>query len=341
MPADMAVFYKILETCLLIFIGLLVRRMHLLPENSLAVLGRYVLDVATPCLLATKLPSVVQADALARNWHLPILGLVLVAASDHLGGLCSRFGVPAGERITFRFVAAFGNWLYLALAVCEPVFGADGSRVVLLFNVGITLYVWSAGMLGFRKGIQGGMLRRMFWNGQIVATAIGLMLAIFFPGVSGLANLSGAALETLPVSIALISVLWTALTAVASTTIPLSLVQIGVRLAERGESGAGPACSRLSLWYSGVLRLVAAPALGVAILMLGQVLGLGLSRNEFLIAAIIAAMPTSVASLQAAEVYGGSTMLAARSILWTTLASMATVPAVTALARLAFAAVSG
>lgn len=100
---------------------------------------------------------------------------------------------------------------------------------------------------------------------------------------------------------------------------------------ESGESGLR------SLTLACAFRLLAAPALSLAALTGLHATGVELTFNEFVVSAIIMAMPPAVAIISIVDIYDGAGLLAARALLWGSAASLATAPAITWLAQKAYA----
>lgn len=328
MVSGTVVFYKIATTCLLILVGYIGRRMKLLPEISISVISRYLLYIALPCYLVYYMPASVSRETLGRYWYFPFLGAGLLAASDLFGYCTARIWAGPGEMATFRILVGVPNWMFMALAVIEPLFPVEGVRVVLLFNVGITFYLWTFGMTSFRPAIGWRrLLRELFLNTQTVALLVGFALAMLFPFLRGMEKLGSDELAALPVYLGIVTPVWETVYRVSETALPLSILQIGLILGEpRREAAAGGGRSlRLAI----ALRLLAAPALLLAVLWVVYRLGAPLSGGEFVAAAIVLAMPSGVTAISVADVYGGSVRLAARVVLWSTVASMFTAPLMT------------
>lgn len=333
MASGMTVFYSILSICLLIFVGFIARRMKLVPENSLSALSGFFLDVATPCYIATNMVRTVSRDTLGDSWRFVLLGFLLIALSDLIGLVSSRLWSPLAERPTFRYIIAVPNWLFLGMAVCEPLFGDAGARVVLLFNFSVTIYIWTLGMTGFRGGLGGNAVKELVLNTQIIATLAGLALALAFPFLGAVRTLPAAEAAGLPLYLGLTASVWNTVEILGGTALPLSIFSIGLRLAApQGAVVREKRPGNRSLLVTSAIRLLVAPAICLAVLLACFRLGFTMSQAEFVSAALIMSMPTAVASLAVAEVYGGSTLLAARAILWMTVASLFTVPAMTRLA---------
>ena len=338
MISGSVVFYKIATTCLLILVGYIGRRMKLIPEISVQVISKFLLSIALPSYFIYHMPYSIAVETLAANWFFPVLGALLLAESDLFGYLCGRLWARSGELGTFRIMVGLPNWVFMAMAVCEPIFKEDGIRVVLLYNLGIVLYIWSFGMTSFRSGVGWkAVVRQLFLNVQIVSCCIGLAVAFIAPFVKGMEGMDSEQLRALPWYLGVVTPVWESIYLLGGTALPLSIVQIGLLLGTpRSEHPGVDAGGNRSLVLTTLLRLLAAPLLSLATLFAACRLGLGLSRNEFVISVIVMSMPAAVLSLSITEVYGGSSRLAARGIIWGTVASLLTAPLLTLAAQRAY-----
>ncbi|MCD8348997.1 MAG: AEC family transporter [Planctomycetaceae bacterium] len=333
MISGSVVFYKIATTCLLIFAGFIARRIRILPEIAIPVLSKHVLMIATPAYVIFYMPQSISIETLHLYWYYPVVGFILIAINDLFAYGSARVLAKPGELATFRALVGLPNWVFMALAVCEPIFKDDGVRVVLLFNLGITFYVWSFGMTSFRSGGGvTGMLKELFLNAQTISALIGVVLALGCPWLRGMESLDSDALAALPWYLGLATPVWESVHLLGSTALPLSIFQIGLLLGAPARSAAEGG-DPLSVFTVSVLRLLVAPLFALAALIVICRLGIGFSQAEFTVAAIVMAMPAAVAGLAVVEVYGGAGRLAAKGILWMSIASLATAPIVTHVAQ--------
>ncbi len=338
MISGSVVFYKIATTCLLIFVGYIARRMQLVPENSLSVFSKFVVNFALPCYIVFNMPTSISRDTLSAYWFYPLIGVALIAGADLFGYATARIWALGSELPTFRMLVGIPNWIFMGLAVCEPLFGATGVRVVLLFNMGIMMYVWSFGMTSFRGGVGWHMVKALFVNPQMIASAVGLVLALSLPRLADLHHITTMELAAMPIHHGIFTPFWETIQLVGITALPLSIIQIGILL------GAPLKLSReewrkdnRSLWITSGLRLLAAPVLSILMLVVLLRLGLGFDYAEYMTSAIVMAMPAAVLCISISDVYGGNSLLAARGILWTTIVGLATTPLMVKIADFAYA----
>ncbi len=333
MISGAVVFYKIASTCLLILVGYIARRMKLLPEISVSVFSKHIMYVAMPCFIIYYMPATISMDTLAANWFFPLIGVYCILGSDLFGYITARLWARPGDGGTFRQLVGLPNWVFMALAVCEPMFGDDGVRVVLLYNLAIMFYFWSFGMSSFRAGVSAKeTAKQLFLNPQNIANVIGFIIALCFPLVKGMELLSSRELAAMPIWQGVITPFWETIYLCGSTALPLSIIQIGLILGEPKKEGEVILHDNRTLGLTVVLRLLVAPVISVFLLLVLCWLGVPLTENEFVISAIIMAMPAAVLCITAAEVYGGNTILAARGVLWSTVFSLATAPILTYIA---------
>lgn len=322
------VFLKIAVMFMVMVAGWWAARRQIMTPTLTRTLSLLVVQLAFPCLIIVQMCGTVNSAALARGWWIPLFALFSILLAAGVGRLMqplSRLD-PAGSR-SFTFLVAIPNWVFLPLPIAEALYGADGVRFVLLYNLGAQIVLWSFGLSILQGGKPGiPVIRTLLGNAGIWATLGASGLALAWPGAALLGH-SGRA-----------SGLWMfgdslfgALRMVGDLTIPLSLLATGAQL------GAMVKASDFH-WrpLAGVTlaRLVVAPLVTILLLKGGMVLaGVGLTEAEFITATIIVSMPVAISCTMFAERFGGNVPLSASSIFCTTLVSLVTVPAAVFCAR--------
>ncbi len=292
--------------------------------------------VALPCYIVYYMPSTISLETLGANWFFPLVGFVLITFADLFGLAAAKLWARPGDLATYRQLVGLPNWVFMALAVCEPMFGEDGIRVVLLYNIAIMFHIWSFGMTSYKPGVGvKDTLKNIFLNVQTIANFLGFGLALAFPVLKGMEKLTSPQLAALPVWVGIWSPFWETIYLLGATALPLSIFQIGLLLGNKGEAVA-PLKDNRSLVATSFLRLLVEPVLLMALLLLMCHFGVPMTRNEFIISVIIMSMPAAVLCITVAEVYGGNALLAARTVLWMTLASLLTAPIMTWVAEWAY-----
>ncbi len=325
MADALVVLNKIAVMFLVLLAGWLLCRRGLLAAPFQTALGRLVVDGTFPALVFTQMLATVSRDSLQASLWIPMLGLLTMALAGGLGLLASRGLRNAAQRPTFAFVAAMPNWVYLPLPIAQGLFGAEGVRTILLFNLGAQMFLWTGGVALIRGKLAREDLRQLAMNPGLLATIAGIAVALLVPGATAWGTAAGDHGAGWAAGIVV-----QALTLVGSLTIPLSLLVTGAQLAgltwdDPGHRGA----------VTGVvlLRLLVMPAVTVLLLHLAVLAGLPLTDIARHTIHLIVAMPVAISCGMFAERFGGDARLSAATVLASTLLSLLTVPALYAAIR--------
>lgn len=318
------VLLKIAGMFLVMLAGWAAARRRVLVSETTSVLSRLVVDLALPAMVFTQMLATVEPARLRSELWIPVYGLALIPFSLAAAMLVGRLRGRTPDRRTFRFLIAIPNWVYLPLPIAAAMYGDDGTRFVLLCNIGVQLGMWTVGicvLTGTR--LTRASLIGLAVNPGLLATMAGIAVACVWP--VGRMLVLGAPPADAGFGIRLLDVGVDALQTIGSIAIPLALLVTGAQLA-----GLSASVVRPSSGVAGVLagRLVVAPLLAMGLVHLGMaVSGVTLPEWARMTAYLIAAMPTGVSCAMFIERFGGDQELGALGILHTTLASFLTVPA--------------
>lgn len=299
-------------------IGYVARRRELLPGPSIAALSRFVVDVALPALILDQMLAV-DHTALLRGWLVPVWAVALTALAFVLGAVTAPAFSPPGARRTYVFLAGTANWIYMPLPLAGAFFGDEGRLVVLLYNVGGLLMLWSLGVWVLEGRADRASLRELWRNPGLIATAGGIGLALAHAGEL-------ASSPSAPVAMGF-SAVRQILHLLGTLTVPLSLLFIGAQL---GPTGSTASHERRAVAGVILVRLVLAPAATLVLVLLAVKLGLEVAPVTRATLTLITAMPVAVSCGVLTERYGGDAGLASRVIFASTLASLVATPALVA-----------
>lgn len=325
------VFLKIAVMALIMVVGWWANRRGVLSTDVARGLGILVVEVSFPALIFVQMLRTVTLRELSHGWWIPVFAIIALFAAGLAGRLLLRpFSVSDIQGRSFIFLIATPNWVFLPLPIAESLYGSDGVRFVLLFNLGAQIALWTAApaLLQGMGGRSGG-LRALLTNRGVGATVAGVLTALLWPGAAS-AGLNLRSTDGLVTHV--MNAVMNALDMLGALTIPMSLLVTGGQLACLNRSAP---ISRRTL--SGVLfgRLLLAPALVIVPLRLvAWASGWRITEVEYISAAIILSMPTAISCPMFIERYGGSRELGAMSILYSTLAGLVTVPLVVACCKM-------
>jgi predicted permease len=315
------VLIKIAAMFLVIIVGWLARRRGFLADEFTATLSRLVVDVAFPALVFTQMLRTVDAAVLRESWYSPLLCCLLIIVAYLVGLLAAPLFTGKAQRNTFIFLIAIPNWVFLPLPIAGALYGNAGVRTVLLCNAGAQLLLWSFGVW-ILHGTVRQAARNLLTNAGLWATALGIVMALLFPGARELETIDPA---TASAGGILGGAIVQALALVGSLTIPLSLLAIGAQL-----GGLTIAVHRFprALWGALLTRLIFAPLVTLVLGWAAIKLGVQIPDVTRMVCYLIATMPVAISCSVMAERYGGDARLAAEGIFYSTFFSLLTVPAI-------------
>lgn len=325
----------VIETIVMLFLvilsGIVVRKTGLLDEGTTKKLSNFVVDFTFPALVFTSMLRTVDTQRLGDYWHLPVIGLCIMLLGVGIGYLALPFFKKKQKKIhhgSVAFVIGTPNWLFIPLPIAIALYGDDGERAVLLLNVGALLVFWSVGVWIVKGGKPDlSSLRKLAMNPGLLATLLGIAVALLFPWAR---TLEGLDITNTGVGLAASSILIQALAFIGDVTVPLSMVVTGSLLAG---AGAGNAWSRQIIAISAI-RLIVVPACIIMVLWLAGMIGIRMASYLETIIIITSAMPVAVTCSVVVEKYDRDVPTVSRTIFVTTLASVVTIPVIVWIVRI-------
>ena len=292
---------KISIVLLLLLIGGLARQRALLTEEVSKGLSRLVIVVTLPFLYFYTLATQCSRELLFGLWMLPVSAVCLVLVSYLFGRVVSFFlHLEPASRNTFTYLTAFTNCGFLAIPIAFALFNQKGVLMVVMFNVGYSILLWTLGVWTLSRTTKTGAhpLRHLLNTGTI-GLVLGLLIGVF--------------------SLKLPAFFLEASHILGQATIPLALLVIGAILAG---GRLRKKVSYRTISFLVICRLVVMPALALVVTAL-------FTNLPYLIRAIIvlqAAMPSASTTPLFTQRFGGDHNLAASGVFFTTLLSIVTVP---------------
>jgi len=303
MTASPNLLHLILPVYLVIASGYALRRAGIFTEEGDRSLLGVLVNLFVPCLA---LDVIIGNEALERpaNWIFPPLFGFLVPAMGYLVCLAGGrlFLRDAKTARTFASVAGLQNYGYIALPICLALFDRDVVGVLMAFNMGVDIAMWSLGVALLPGGDAKSDWKKILLSPPIVSVAAAIALNAMGAGHWVPQAVDGA---------------WHMLGLCA---VPVGLLVTGAVLADHMSPGilrSGWNTIGLAL----VLRLALLPAL---ILAVGLWLPLDPALRKVLI--LQSAMPSAVFPVVLAKLHGGDMPTALRIVLGTSAASLITIP---------------
>jgi predicted permease len=303
MTASPNLLHLILPVFLVIASGYALRRTGIFTEEGDRSLLGVLVNLLVPCLA---LDVIIGNEALERpaNWIFPPLLGFLVPALGYLiclGG-ARLFLRDVKKARTFASVAGLQNYGYIPLPICLALFDRDVVGVLLAFNMGVDIAMWTLGVALMPGGDGKSDWRKILLSPPIVSVAAGIALNAMGAGHWVPQAVDGA---------------WHMLGLCA---VPVGLLVTGAVLADHMRPGmlrSGWNTIGLAL----ALRLGLLPAL-----ILAAALWLPLNPALRTVLIVQSAMPSAVFPVVLAKMHGGDMPTALRIVLGTSIASLITIP---------------
>ena len=294
---------QVLTLFLLIAVGVLCAKTHLLDDKAAKAMANLVLYIATPAVI---IKSCIRTFQMALLWD--FLTVVAVAALTHVVLiLVARFAFcdPAeGRRRVLRCATVFSNAGYMAIPLQQAILGDDGvfycAAYVIVFNV----FLWTYGLMEM-SGQRRLSPKQILLNPGVIGVAVGLVLFLL--------------------SVPVPALLKSGIDHMAALNTPLPMVIIGYYLAQ---TNLLTALRDTAGWRCIALRLVGMPLLALTALLLCGVRGAVLTACMICIST-----PVATACTMFATRYERDTGLSVNLVSLSTLLSVLSIPTMVALAN--------
>ena len=298
------IFTATMPVALLLGTGYALRKRGVVDEQLRSGMMNLVIWVFFPALVLSKVShnEALKDDAVAV--FAPLAGFLSLAAGYAISRIFAGVGGADTPERRRAFVYTTGNYNYgyLAIPVSTALYGPDSVAVLLLFNVGIELCLWTLGLV-----LLSGKLDRDAWKRIFNPITIAMIVAMIL-------NRAGLADHTPKFVFSFADML-------GACAIPCGLLLIGMALPALLDGFRARHDLRITV-SSVLLRNGLIPACFVL-----AALFLGLPPEVSRILLLQAAMPAALLPSVMCQHYGQAPQVSLRIAVATTLAGVATLPA--------------
>lgn len=292
---------KIVEQVLALFfmmiIGYIARKFKIISEDMNRGLSEILLKVTLPCLIISSFNVSYSKDTASNAFILLLYSSIIHIFLFFVSNIFYN-GYSKSVKSVLRYGTIFSNCGYMGIPVIESVYGKTGIFYTSIFNIPFNILIWIIGVYLFLGKSDLKTLRKVIINPGLISTILGVIMFIF--------------------SLKLPNILLKTFESVGSITTPLSMILIGSMIAE---IPLKELFLSKSIYYFSFIRLILIPVFILYVLKFFKVKGMILS-----IPVLITAMPAAANTPVFAEIYGGDTVIASKSVLISTLISIITIP---------------
>lgn len=299
------VFTAVMPVVATIAAGYFLRKRGLVETTIQKSLMRLTLWIFFPALVLARVPHNAALHSGNLAWATPLAGFLTIAGGIGISLLfASACGVrDVTARRTFAYCVGIFNYGYVAIPLCESLIGADAVAILLLFNAGVEIAIWTVGLI-----VITGKLSRDSWKNLLNPMALSSFGALAL-------NKTGVA-EFLP------KWLCGTFSMLGACAIPVGLLLVGMALPALVSGFSWRSDLRAAVG-SCVLRNVAIP---LAMLLPVIAFPAFLPAPLGAILALQAAMPAAFFPIVVAQHYGGDARTALRITLASSAVGVVTLP---------------
>lgn len=281
---------------LLVAIGFFVRRKGIIGGIARKELVNFCLYITLPFNIFHSFRMDWDSGMLTAFVEVLLLSAGYNVISIIISHLCYRRTEPQRQK-PLRYGTIVSNGGFLGNPVIEGIYGMDGLFYASVFMLPVRIVMWSVGTSCFMKGSQENLVKKVLTHPCVAAIYLGLA-----------AMISGVGFPVF---------LENTITGISSCNTPLSMMLIGMMLAEMNPKGL---IDRTMVFYTAVrLGVVPAVIFGVTCFLPVPPLLRGIT-------VIIAGMPAPVTTALLSAKYGGDESYATGMIFVTTILSLVTLP---------------
>lgn len=294
----------------MVIIGYICCKTKILPSEANKHLISLLLNVTGPCLLITSITSKELTDELFTSTVQMLVGTAIYFAVGFVVayGIVKVIKVPKEDMGLYTMMLTAQNTGFMGYPVSKAAFGNDGLYLMVLSNIMLNVYMYTAGMVQINIGGE-----RKKFN---IARFLGSMLNMC--SVSAVIGI-----VMLFLGLKLPAFLEDVMTPIGEANIPISMIVLGIQLAD---SNLVKILKNVKLVIISIISLTIWP--GLTFLAVNW---LPLYDSVKLILVYASAFPTIVMIVAIAAREHKNATLAAESVALTTLFSILTLPVTTTL----------
>ena len=289
---------------LMLIPGLLLAKCKLATEGLGKGLANLVLYIAQPALVIVAYIRPYSQEIL---WNLLYVFLFSVVA--HLVFVAITFflyrSAPDRMKTILRFATIFANAGYMGLPLLVAVLGAEAAIYASIYSITFNVFIWSLGVFICTGDKKQASFKKVILHPVVISSILGLLL--FFLRAE----------EYVP------SLATGALTMLKDLVAPLSMIIIGLRLAEIDLRGI---FRDKYLYQFLFMRLLALPFVVFCVMKGLALLGLPISSEVMTVILVSASTPAATATSMFAEKFDCDAVYAGKLVSISTILSIATMP---------------
>ena len=335
----MEVVVKIIYNVALLFImmipGVLLKKLKMVPDGFGKGLSNLVLYIAQPALIFLAYVRDFDAEILRNSAYVFALSIVAHALFAVFAMLCFK-GAEDAQRRMLRFATIFSNAAFMGIPLISVVLEEAYPGATLyasIYNITFNLFLWSLGVfictsnrdtnadgVDDYKEVSSTKVNKNDDN-KVKDGSGSILKALYHPVT--IAAIIGLVFFILPINTYVPGLVTESLTMLKNLVAPLSMVVIGLRLADMKFDGV---LKDKHMYLFLAMRHVILPLIIIAIIKLLSLCGINVEYVVSMVVVILAATPAASSATMFAEKFDCDAQYVSRLVTISTIISIATMP---------------
>lgn len=335
----MEVVVKIIYNVALLFImmipGVLLKKLKMVPDGFGKGLSNLVLYIAQPALIFLAYVRDFDAEILRNSAYVFALSIVAHALFAVFAMLCFK-GAADAQRRMLRFATIFSNAAFMGIPLISVVLEEAYPGATLyasIYNITFNLFLWSLGVfictsnrdtnadgVDDYKEVSSTKVNKNDDN-KVKDGSGSILKALYHPVT--IAAIIGLVFFILPINTYVPGLVTESLTMLKNLVAPLSMVVIGLRLADMKFDGV---LKDKHMYLFLAMRHVILPLIIIAIIKLLSLCGINVEYVVSMVVVILAATPAASSATMFAEKFDCDAQYVSRLVTISTILSIATMP---------------
>ncbi len=318
------VIYNVALLFIMMLPGIIMKKCRMSVDGFGKGLSNLVLYIAQPALVFMAYVRPYSREILINSLYVLVLSIVVHGIFSAVA-LVSYKNSPDGMRRMLRFATIFSNAAFMGIPLIKAVLGAEATVYASIYNITFNLFLWSLGVYictdkrdRNANGIEDDEEElkhkasplKALYHPVTIAAALGLVFFI------------------LPIETYIPAILTETLEKLGNLVAPLSMMVIGLRLAEMDFKGA---FKDKNMYLFLALRHVVLPLAALGLVKLARLV-IPVSELVEMVIVILAAAPAATSATMFAEMYDCDAVYVSRLVTLSTLLSIVTMPLILLLA---------
>lgn len=312
MVDPLILLWSVLKLFMLLIPGFILRKTNMVASDFPRPLSNLILYVAQPAMIIVSFIRPFDREVAITAAGVLVFSFVAHTIFYLLAQLLFKKAAPDARKV-YRFGSIFGNAGYMGIPLIMSLFGNDAGIYASVYIIGFNFFTWSLGCLIYSGDKSFISPKKMFLNAATIPTYIGILVFL------------------LPIDAFVPDIVTEVLSALRDTVAPLSMILIGMQLADVKLKGA---FNDPHLWEALGVRLFLFPAIIWGVTKIVSLTGLYTNELASSVTLICAATPCAAATGMFAARFHGDEQTASKYVSISTILSVITMPIVALLLKI-------